>query len=761
MKAELILFLTHCFTENVEALGFELRISGFADMTPTELRCQTTRSLNDNLNRVVQRERMCISIKEDEKTSKNQVKTHLQCNRTDFEPQASRKCLRKPNTLVGRGIAVLSLEIVCRLLVVLHRTIKVDGFGLVELCDGLMVFGSHREAAHVRKSFSADDFLKSHRKKANLETLRDDLGVYLKVLRSAMIELINKDYADFVNLSSNLIGLDKAINGIQLPLGQLREEVLQVKLSLEEAMGDVSSLLEQRRELRAKKRSLQSLTHVHSSLNKLRELLKLHSEDKPVLPANLVERAASEYNQLQFNISKCQQHLDTAHKQQAEKILTLLTSSLNVMFLENVRVNNSDVIARCLRIYVSLDKAADVEALFRKEVVAPVLRDVISEVSLNSDPRGVQGVYSRVLAFLETHMKELLEIPKVQGFNFLVNSYWPEVEHRLETDLSSIFAPGNPEMFYQTYCETVKFLRQLERHCRTQAGAKVLRNHPQYIAFLHHWNLPVYFQIRQEIGGSLEATLSQGITKSLAERPSEFHLLPTASAWECLLRCWADGVFLRELAHRFWKLSLQIIARYYTWIEEVWEEVDSIDESKQQLLSRLPIVTQFILGEVSSQSLSQLRQVNDIPRLFRRTNRDIPTKPCPYVGAVLAPPLSFHKAYREVVGAPQLQRWLTLIFSAITQQFYSSVNDVLTSVQKTEESLRRLKKVRDRLSTTTPSEGKGLGDDDKIRQQLVLDVQYFCEGVESVDVKKDDVDKLLELLNLVEAARSKSDLPKL
>lgn len=41
-----------------------------------------------------------------------------------------------------------------------------------------------------------------------------------------MIELINKDYVDFVNLSSNLIGLDKAINGIQTPLGQLKEELL-------------------------------------------------------------------------------------------------------------------------------------------------------------------------------------------------------------------------------------------------------------------------------------------------------------------------------------------------------------------------------------------------------------------------------------------------------------------------------------------------------------------------------------------------------
>lgn len=61
---------------------------------------------------------------------------------------------------------------------------------------------------------------------ANLEVMRDDLGIYLKTLRSSMIEMINKDYADFVNLSSNLIGLDKAITSIQLPLGQLKEELL-------------------------------------------------------------------------------------------------------------------------------------------------------------------------------------------------------------------------------------------------------------------------------------------------------------------------------------------------------------------------------------------------------------------------------------------------------------------------------------------------------------------------------------------------------
>ena len=44
-------------------------------------------------------------------------------------------------------------------------------------------------------SFSVDGFLSRKTATIGLEKLRDDLGVYLKILRSAMIELINEDYA--------------------------------------------------------------------------------------------------------------------------------------------------------------------------------------------------------------------------------------------------------------------------------------------------------------------------------------------------------------------------------------------------------------------------------------------------------------------------------------------------------------------------------------------------------------------------------------
>ncbi|KAJ9579162.1 hypothetical protein L9F63_024732 [Diploptera punctata] len=671
----------------------------------------------------------------------------------------------------------------------------------------------------IKKSFSVDQFLQNHRKTANLETLRDDLGIYLKVLRSAMIELINKDYADFVNLSSNLIGLDKAINGIQVPLGQLKEEVLQVKLNLDEAMEDLSCRLDQRRQLRARKRSLQSLARVQSSLNKWSELLHLDEEGTNMqrlqLDPGLVERAASEFNQLQFCISRCETDLTENHKQRAEKIRNLLTSSLDGMFLGSLRNKDNEGMTRCLRIYVTLDKISDVESLFRREVISPALHDIISEASLQSDPRGLQGVYARILGFIDSHMTHLLKLT-VGGISF-----WPEIEQRLELHLPSIYAPGNPEMFYQRYCETLEFLEKLEKYCGTQAGVKRLHVHPQYAAFLQRWNLPVYFQIRfQEIAGSVEMVMIEGSANTLStgSETKDFHLRTTTTIWNSLLHCWSNGVFLHQLTHRFWKLNLQILARYYTWVGEALEERwssnnsgsgetlcterlhflvylytdvekliamlptllyhvinqvgslsqqaqelwrgDSLKDSEEQLTTRLPLVTQFILGEVSGQSLPHLKQVSDIPRLFRKTNREMPIKPCSYVNQVLTLPLAFHASQKDVVKSDLLQHWLTLTFSAITQQFYGSVDDVLTSVQKTEESLRRLKKIRDRSAATTSSEVKGNGDDDKIREQLLLDVYTYCKGVESVGVDRKKVDKLEELVTLVESARGKNEANK-
>ncbi|KAM9698787.1 conserved oligomeric Golgi complex subunit 2-like isoform 1-T1 [Dama dama] len=57
----------------------------------------------------------------------------------------------------------------------------------------------------MKEDFDVDHFMSDCQKRVQLEALRDDLELYYKLLKTAMVELINKDYADFVNLSTNLI----------------------------------------------------------------------------------------------------------------------------------------------------------------------------------------------------------------------------------------------------------------------------------------------------------------------------------------------------------------------------------------------------------------------------------------------------------------------------------------------------------------------------------------------------------------------------
>jgi hypothetical protein len=58
-----------------------------------------------------------------------------------------------------------------------------------------------------------------------------------------LVELINRDYADFVNLSANLVGLDRAIASIRDPLTKVREEIMVWKFRAPLSNGNRSSSL--------------------------------------------------------------------------------------------------------------------------------------------------------------------------------------------------------------------------------------------------------------------------------------------------------------------------------------------------------------------------------------------------------------------------------------------------------------------------------------------------------------------------------------
>ena len=425
---------------------------------------------------------------------------------------------------------------------------------IVPNCPSGVIF--HRED-FLHDGFSVDGFLAKYGE-SNFEMLRDELGMYLQVLRVAMIELINDDYADFVNLSSNLVGIEDKIQAIENPLQDFKSQIVDfqkqlngIKVQLEEKLAKRQSLHEQRVALR-------NLEHIIVTLNKVERLLKLNTEDEEELEitGELVERVASDVNYLNHCLAKCE---STAFVEEITPRINFigdrLHSALACQLLDALQDSNADVLKRCLRIYATIDKVNEAENLIRAKIIGPYLEDALSSAAYHSDPLGLQGVFQKVLKIIPDKLQLLLKLQKKQSFDFVSKSLWPEIVEKLEQNLSFIFSAGNPDQFHKNYTVMIGFLKDLQAHVEDPNSCETFQSFMQ-----HRWNLSVYFQIRfQEVGGEVEEACQDLFLKSSI---GNYNLQATEAVLDGVKKCWRSDIFIQPLTAKFWKLTLQIFARY-------------------------------------------------------------------------------------------------------------------------------------------------------------------------------------------------------
>jgi len=56
-----------------------------------------------------------------------------------------------------------------------------------------------------------------------------------------------------------------------------------------------------------------------------------------------------------------------------------------------------------------------------------------------------------------------------------------------------------------------------------------------------------------------------------------------------------------------------------------------MNDSEESLTSQLQQLESYVVNEIVSQCVMNLKAVNDIPRLYRRTNRDVSSRPSLYM----------------------------------------------------------------------------------------------------------------------------------
>lgn len=213
----------------------------------------------------------------------------------------------------------------------------------------------------------------------------------------------------------------------------------------------------------------------------------------------LIERVASEFNQLQFYVTQSvttSAFLDDIGPR-ISKITLTLQKGLKRLFTCGLKSSDSEVLRQCLRTYAIIDRIKDVEELFREMVVAPFVASHIVGGSAETLP----ALYEGILTFVAENCGKLADAAKaanVTGVDFVVNAVWPEVSDAL-SKLKYIFASGNAEDFHSNYTATEKFISEFEVACGTILSVQRLRVHPLFITFKKRWSLPVYFQLRFQV----------------------------------------------------------------------------------------------------------------------------------------------------------------------------------------------------------------------------------------------------------------------
>ncbi|EFA11346.2 conserved oligomeric Golgi complex subunit 2 [Tribolium castaneum] len=625
-----------------------------------------------------------------------------------------------------------------------------------------------------KENFNVDQCLSKYTLKSDLETLRNDLKNYGNDLHQQMAEILKTETEAIVNLAEYLTNLNSKIDDLSLPLRQLREEIKTLYDLIKSAEESYFTTLETIKNNNTRRNYLNLKFGIISSALYIDNMIKTH-EDDLFDDSVILERAVNKYS-FEFN------YLEAFHLvSDVEEISFVgkkLTDMVNKVFLKSVKNNDEDLILRCLQMYDNLGEQKEAEKTYQVHIVRPALRHLFTETYLETCNQDVKKIYDEALHFIDSKLITLLNVLKrnaeLKSFNFILNSFWAEVDKLSRDGLPYITAPGNPELFQKRFKSTWNFLREIAVKC---GDDDLIQTNKSFQNHIKRFNLPVYFEIRfQQIAGQFETdAIAKPGTMYSDSNEINCSLKITLALWTALKTTFNDEVFINNLADQFLKLSMLLLARYLKWFEVALQESDSFSDGSDAwegfiihsicdlkvvkglighepdgstIYSIMPLNIKPILVKVfqvnsnsitdvisklqnhlisikSRQSLAHLQSVASIPRLYRRTNRSAPKDASNYMVEAIQPILKFHDKFKSNMTS-EIQTILDTVITNNTKQYLTLVEEVLRSVCKTEESLRRLKNRNTQVSEAV-SEADKMSDEMKIREQIKLDVCYFVD----------------------------------
>nr|CAI5839567.1 unnamed protein product [Callosobruchus analis] len=646
-----------------------------------------------------------------------------------------------------------------------------------------------------KDNFNVDQCLSEYTQKSDLDSLRKELKSLGDDLQQQMSDILKTETEAIVNLAEYLTNLNFKIESLSSPVCQLREEIMTLNNLIHSSEDSCKHMLDELRNNTLRRSNINLQLGITLSSLYIENLIE--SSSNILKDLFLLERLVCKYAfERNYMIGLGIVSPETVSI--LKIVETKLLKHINDTFLAAFMNDDSEVMMCSLRMYDAMQKQKEAHDIFKQKVVKPFMEKLFTESNLDKHNNDIEQLYNEALNFMHHRMRVLCSLqskPDVKGFNFSLYSFWIEFDKNIRQGLPNLTAPGNPELFQKRFKATWIMLTKIAEQC---GDIRMVTLDNTFQEHVKRFNLPVYFEIcYQKIAGELEKSISNDdIHTAAGENDHSFHLKVSLVLWKCIVQCFHESVYIDQLADQFIKLSLMLFGRYSKKIKNNFEQstytsnevledfnmnalfdfdifvklialdTNHIETSIFKIMNKnlWPIlghifkVNQQVIADVQQElknklvdikyeeSSTHLYNVASIPRLYRKTNRVAPKEPSGYMIDAVKPITSFHKKFGHSMEN-HTKDILEVTIEKLTKQYTTLVQEVLTSVCKTEESLRRLKNRNLNLSGEHAPQDS-VSDERKIREQIKYDVNYFVKEMcplvskkckEMLDILKNDI----------------------
>ncbi|KAF4324226.1 hypothetical protein BBO99_00000927 [Phytophthora kernoviae] len=410
------------------------------------------------------------------------------------------------------------------------------------------------------EAFEVVNFLEECRARSPMETIHQDLKQFQSSLENQLVAIINEDYAEFLQLSSKLKGVDEAVSSVRVPILAVLKRVNEAQHAMSALQSKIQKQIQTAEELRQQEEGLELSIKISQKLLLLEDLLEIETVDSDEEEATVdldrqrassgdpidldedsdddfdnfervkkslnstsaaegcarLERAAQIFVQLDLEFTNGM-HLTTIQREEKrlavieETLLHRLETEFATEIFPDTFYNRDHSISALtlsylLRAYVLLHKSHIPEEMIGRLLVQPFAEENLTRGKLDGRMRGscegLPQIYESILDFISNNFSDTLALAICQGeskcsVDILGNAIWKPLQEILSTKHGIIFQAADPERFHQSYTISMRFLADIEeRFCKTKIMKIRFRAHESVVEFKEKWNIDVYFQLR-------------------------------------------------------------------------------------------------------------------------------------------------------------------------------------------------------------------------------------------------------------------------